>query len=108
MAILNATVCRYELMSVLPTLYIGRPGETPRSLSGQHTWLTDLLLTEGEQSNSYRHNNQLREWIFAQVFINPLRNYMVWRNCTVTVALGLRFFGIALMRFRPALVHIQA
>jgi broad specificity phosphatase PhoE len=95
-------------MSVLPTLYIGRPGETPRSLSGQHTGLTDLPLTEGGQSNARHLANQLREWTFAHVFTSPLRNYMVWWNCAVTAALGVRFFGIALIRFRRTLVQIQA
>ncbi len=95
-------------MSVLLTLYIGRPGETPRSLSGQHTGLTELPLTEGGRSNARRLANQLREWALAQVFTSPLRNYMVWRNCAVTAALGLLFFGIALMRFRRALIQIQA
>jgi broad specificity phosphatase PhoE len=95
-------------MSMLLTLYIGRPGETPRSLSGQHTRLTDLPLTEGGQSNAYRLGNQLRQWAFAHVCTSPLRNYMVWRNCAVTAALGLRFFGIALMRYRRTLVQIQA
>jgi broad specificity phosphatase PhoE len=95
-------------MSVLPTLYIGRPGETLWSLSGQNMGLTDLPLTEGGQSNARRLANQLRQWAFAHVFTSPLRNYMVWRNCAVTAALGLRFFGIALARFRRTLVQIQA
>ena len=95
---------------MLPTLYIARPGETQWSLSGQHTRLTDLTLTERGQSNGRRLGNQLREWAFAftHAFTSPLRNYVVWRYCTVIAGLGLRFFGIALMRFRQMLVQIQA
>ena len=93
---------------MLPTLYIARHGETAWSLSGQHTGLTDLPLTERGQSNARRLGNQLREWAFTHAFTSPLRNYVVWRYCAVIAGLGLLFFGIALMRFRLMLVQIQA
>jgi len=32
---------------------------------------------------------------------------MVWKDCTVIAALGLVFFGVALMRFRRMLVQVQ-
>ena len=92
---------------ILDTLCIARPGETPWSLSGQHTRLTDLTLTERGQSNGRRLGNQFREWTFTHAFTSPLRNYVVWRYCAVIAGLGLLFFGIALMRFRQMLVQIQ-
>jgi len=52
---------------MLPTLYIARHGETAWSLSGQHTGLTDLPLTERGQSNARRLGNQLRGRSFAKV-----------------------------------------
>ncbi len=95
-------------MNGLPTLHIGRPGETLWSLSGQHTGLTDLPLTEGGQSNARCLGNQLREWVFAHAFTNPLRNDVVWPNWAAIATLGLLFFGMALKRFRRMLVQIQA
>ncbi len=99
-----------ELMSeILPALYIARSGENQWSLSGQHTRLTDLTLTERGRINGRRLGNQLREWAFAftHAFPSPLRNYVVWRHCAVIAGSGLLFFGIALMRFRQMLVQIQ-
>ena len=58
---------------MLPTLYIARHGETAWSLSGQHTGLTDLPLTERGQSNARRLGNQLRGRAFAHVFTSPLQ-----------------------------------
>ena len=58
---------------MLPTLYIARHGETAWSLSGQHTGLTDLPLTERGQSNARRLGNQLRGRSFAKVFTSPLQ-----------------------------------
>jgi broad specificity phosphatase PhoE len=58
---------------MLPTLYIARHGETAWSLSGQHTGLTDLPLTECGQSNARRLGNQLRGRSFAHVFTSPLQ-----------------------------------
>ncbi|MGD0291693.1 MAG: histidine phosphatase family protein [Candidatus Binataceae bacterium] len=58
---------------MLPTLYIARHGETAWSLSGQHTRLTDLPLTERGQSNARRLGNQLRGRSFAHVFTSPLQ-----------------------------------
>ncbi len=58
---------------MLPTLYIARHGETAWSLSGQHTGLTDLPLTERGQSNARRLGNRLRGRSFAKVFTSPLQ-----------------------------------
>ena len=58
---------------MLPTLYIARHGETAWSLSGQHTGLTDLPLTERGQRNAHHLGNELRGWSFAHVFTSPLQ-----------------------------------
>ncbi len=58
---------------MLPTLYIARHGETAWSLSGQHTGLTDLALTDHGQSNARHLGNQLRGRCFAKVFTSPLQ-----------------------------------
>ena len=56
-----------------PTLYIARHGETAWSLSGQHTGLTDLPLTERGESNARHLGNALRGRSFAHVFTSPLQ-----------------------------------
>ncbi len=61
------------MSGMLPTLYIARHGETAWSLSGQHTGLTDLPLTERGQSNARRLGSQFRGWSFAHVFTSPLQ-----------------------------------
>ena len=58
---------------MLPTLYIARHGETAWSLSGQHTGLTDLPLTERGQSNARHLGNALRGRHFAHVLTSPLQ-----------------------------------
>ena len=58
---------------MLPTLYIARHGETAWSLSGQHTGLTDLPLTERGQRNARHLANELRGSSFAHVFTSPLQ-----------------------------------
>jgi len=61
------------MSEILPALYIARHGETAWSLSGQHTGLTDLPLTERGQSNARHLGNQLRGRSFAHVFTSPLQ-----------------------------------
>jgi len=56
-----------------PTVYIARHGETAWSLSGQHTGLTDLPLTENGVRNARRLGNVLRWRLFAKVFTSPLQ-----------------------------------
>ena len=58
---------------MLPTLYIARHGETAWSLSGQHTGLTDLPLTDHGQNNARHLGNQLRGRSFAKAFTSPLQ-----------------------------------
>ena len=65
---------RCELMSVaLPVVYLARHGETAWTLSGQHTGLTDLPLTERGERNARRLEERLRGLSFAKVFTSPLQ-----------------------------------
>ena len=58
---------------MLPTLYIARHAETAWTISGQHTGLTDLALTERGQNNARYLGNALRGRSFAHVFTSPLQ-----------------------------------
>jgi probable phosphoglycerate mutase len=55
------------------TVYLARHGETAWSLTGQHTGLTDLPLTERGQLNARRLGERLRDLTFAKVFASPLQ-----------------------------------
>ncbi len=57
----------------LPILYLARHGETAWSLSGQHTGLTDLPLTERGERNARELGERLRGMMFAKVFTSPLQ-----------------------------------
>ena len=55
------------------TLYVARHGETSWSLSGRHTGLTDVPLTEHGEHNARRLGARLRGMTFAKVFTSPLQ-----------------------------------
>ncbi len=57
----------------LPIIYLARHGETAWSLSGQHTGLTDLPLTERGQRNARALGERLTGLTFARVFTSPLQ-----------------------------------
>src|SRR5215469_3644449 len=57
----------------LPMVYLARHGETAWSLSGQHTGLTDLPLTERGERNARRLGERLQGLSFAKVFTSPLQ-----------------------------------
>ena len=57
----------------LPIVYLARHGETAWSLSGQHTGLTDLPLTERGERNARRLTESLKGISFAKVFSSPLQ-----------------------------------
>jgi broad specificity phosphatase PhoE len=57
----------------LPSAYLARHGETAWSISGQHTGLTDLPLTENGERNARRLGDRLKELIFAKVLASPLQ-----------------------------------
>jgi len=56
-----------------PVIYLARHGETAWSLSGQHTGLTDLPLTENGEDAARRLGERLRELAVAKVFTSPLQ-----------------------------------
>jgi probable phosphoglycerate mutase len=69
-----------ELVSeTLPIIYLARHGETAWSLSGQHTGLTDLPLTERGEHNALRLRERFKGLTFAKVFTSPLQRAM--RTC---------------------------
>jgi probable phosphoglycerate mutase len=57
----------------LPVIYLARHGETAWSLTGQHTGLTDLPLTERGERNARRLGKRLAGHVFARVFTSPSR-----------------------------------
>jgi probable phosphoglycerate mutase len=57
----------------LPVVYLARHGETAWSLSGQHTGLTDIPLTERGERNARRLGERLKGQTFARVFTSPLQ-----------------------------------
>ena len=61
------------MSSSLPVVYLARHGETAWSLSGQHTGLTDVPLTERGEHDARALGDRLRGVAFAQVFTSPLQ-----------------------------------
>ena len=63
----------------LPATYLARYGEIAWSLSGQHTGLTDLPLTERGERNARQLGERLRGLTFVKVFTSPLQRAV--RTC---------------------------
>jgi broad specificity phosphatase PhoE len=61
------------LDKTFPVVYLARHGETAWSLSGQHTGLTDLPLTEHGERNARNLGKRLHGLTFAKVFTSPLQ-----------------------------------
>jgi broad specificity phosphatase PhoE len=61
------------MSKTLPVVYLARHGETAWSLSGQHTGLTDLPLTERGEHNARRLGERLKGLTFAKVLTSPLQ-----------------------------------
>jgi broad specificity phosphatase PhoE len=57
----------------LPVVYLARHGETAWSLTGQHTGLTDLPLTERGEQNARALGERLAGLKFAKVLTSPLQ-----------------------------------
>jgi broad specificity phosphatase PhoE len=54
-------------------VYLARHGETEWSLSGRHTGLTDLSMTERGERNARALGERLRGRRFAKVYTSPLK-----------------------------------
>ena len=61
------------MSEIFPVIYLARHGETAWTITGQHTGLTDLALTERGEDNARRLGEPLRRLTFAKVFTSPLR-----------------------------------
>jgi broad specificity phosphatase PhoE len=59
--------------AALPVIYLARHGETAWSLSGQHTGLTDLPMTERGERNAAALGDRLRGATFSRVLTSPLQ-----------------------------------
>src|SRR6202012_3717626 len=62
-----------------PSVYLARHGETAWTVTGQHTGLTNLPLTERGECNARQLEKRLSGLTFAKVFSSPLQRAM--RTC---------------------------
>jgi probable phosphoglycerate mutase len=69
------------MSAVLPIVYLARHGETVWSLTGQHTGLTDLPLTENGERIAFRLGKRLDGLNFTKVFTSPLQRAR--RTCEI-------------------------
>ena len=67
------------MSNALPIVYLARHGETAWTISGQHTGLTDLPLTQRGEHNAVRLGERLKRLAFKAVFRSPLQR--VARTC---------------------------
>ena len=65
----------------LPVTYIARHGETPWTITGQHTGLTDLPLTPQGEQNAKALAGRLKGMAFAKVLTSPLQRAR--QTCTL-------------------------
>lgn len=63
----------------LPIIYVARHGETAWTVSGRHTGLTDIPLTERGERNARNLGERLRGLTFSAVFASPLQRAI--RTC---------------------------
>jgi broad specificity phosphatase PhoE len=56
-----------------PIVYLARHGETEWTMTGQHTGLTDLPLTDRGECNARLLGDRLKEMKFVRVLTSPLR-----------------------------------
>jgi broad specificity phosphatase PhoE len=65
----------------LPVIYLARHGETSWSLTGQHTGMTDLPLTERGERNAKALASRLNRLEFSMVLTSPLQR--ATRTCAL-------------------------
>src|SRR4029453_1866650 len=78
-AVRGACDGRHPMSERLPVAYLARHGETAWTITGQHTGLTDLPLTDRGERNASRLGERLQSLTFARVFTSPLRRAL--RTC---------------------------
>jgi broad specificity phosphatase PhoE len=61
------------MKEAFPVVYAARHGDTAWTVSGQHTGLTDLPLSQSGEINASRLGDRLRGLNFARVFTSPLQ-----------------------------------
>jgi len=61
------------MSEIFHVIYLARHGETAWSLTGQHTGITDLPLTERGERNAVRLGERLAGSVFAKVMTSPLQ-----------------------------------
>ena len=61
------------MSDTLPIVYLARHGETAWTISGQHTGLTDLPLTERGERTARRLGERLKGLTFSAVLTSPLQ-----------------------------------
>ena len=88
----------------LPIVYLARHGETAWTVSGQHTGLTDLPLTERGERNARRLEERLRGLICVKVFTSPLQRAM--RTCELAGFGALAEIDRDLLEWNLSLIHI--
>src|SRR5262245_20056455 len=69
---LRGTTMSEPVNQALQIVYLARHGETAWTLSGQHTGLTDLPLTERGERNARNLGERLRGLTFPKVLTSPL------------------------------------
>src|SRR5258706_10126778 len=69
----------HVMSDALPVVYLARHGQTAWTISGQHTGLTDLLLTTSGELEAVRLGRRLEKLTFAGVLTSPLRRAV--RTC---------------------------
>ena len=70
------------MSGTLQVVYLARHGETAWSVTGQHTGLTDLPLTERGERNARQLGARLAGLTFAAVFSSPLQR--AFRTCELS------------------------
>ncbi len=63
----------HTMSDALPIVYLARHGETAWTISGQHTGLADLPLTERGERNALRLGKRLKGLAFTAVLSSPLQ-----------------------------------
>src|SRR5205085_2986791 len=61
------------MTQLLSNVYLARHGETAWTVSGQHTGLTDIPLTDRGERNAHRLGERLQGLTLVRVFTSPLR-----------------------------------